>query len=405
MNKQDIRKFLHFGYLPLHTDRYPFEIDNISLMDLPAVREELKKQAHYYLKQAVAKNLSSKKVVVPLSGGVDSRIILAELFHQTNTKQLQTVTFGVPGNLDAEIPARLTRAFGIKHQFVNLLEFDVSEEKLIRFASEERAPANLLEAYYSRTVLQHFDSNKICFSGFIGDRITGSVPPHFLTIDSFEEAKIEFLKNSRVDQTGFLPALSFSDLEIEDDFHTFLSPYEKLDYKIRQVNMTIPIVLGSGFDVHTPLIDPEFVSFFYSIDPKFRKNQSLFFEMAAEYYPEFFRYGVKNFFGATIQSSSFRKNIARKYYYSRRILNRRFPSLQIQDPIQNYTDPYWFYVKNKKTRDLTTRTISDLSKRSVLKDIDPMLALEKVQKGDLKFKNALEVLFNLEIYLKTGAFE
>lgn len=403
MNKQHIRKFLHFGYLPLETGKYPFEVDEISLMDLPENMNDLKKIAHQFLEKTIAKNLPSKKIWVPLSGGVDSRVILAEVFKQADIEQIQTITFGVPGNLDVKLPAKLTRSLGIKHQFINLLDYDFSEDNLVGFASEMIQPTHLLEAYCSRSIFN--DSESVYFSGFIGDRITGSVPSYLQSIELFNSAKIEFLNRNRVDQTGILPILQISDLEIEDDSYSFLSPYEKLDYKIRQVNMTEPIVLGKRSNVRTPLTDSEFVSFFYSIASKYRHNQSLFFEMAADYYPDFFKAGVKNFYGAAIQSSSFRKNINRKYYYGRRILNRKFPSLHIQDPIHNYVDPYWFFVKNKPTAELTAKTISDLSKRSLLTDMNPTLVLEKVQKGEMKFKNALEVLFNLELYLKAGVFE
>ncbi|MEX0661268.1 MAG: asparagine synthase-related protein [Balneolaceae bacterium] len=404
MNNFFLNEFLHFGYLPIHKNRYPFEIEKIQISEIQGDENELKEKAFQCFKNVIKKKLTSKRVLIPLSGGVDSRLILAEIFNQIEREKIRTITFGVPGNLDVELAAKVTSIFDINHQFIDLRSVSFTENELVEFAGKSGTPSNLMEAFWSHSMWKEMEADETVFSGFIGDRITGSVPEHLRKIESFDEAKTVFIDQNRADKSGFLPQMNPEELHVSDDLYSFLSPYEKLDYRIRQMNMTAPIVLGSFSDIQKPLIDSDFVSFFYSIDSAYRNHQSLFFTMARTYYPDFFDIGVKNNFGAPVGSSTFRQKLMRKFMVGRRLINRNSPKLGIQDQLQNYTDPYWFFVKNKATSVLTEKTIEDLSKRSLL-SVNPMIALEKVQKGDMGFAKALEILFNLEIYIKAGVIK
>ncbi|MEX2347524.1 MAG: asparagine synthase-related protein [Balneolaceae bacterium] len=403
--EQSIQVYLHFGYLPVLRNEYPFCIHDVSLNKRYGSPFEIIRKAYRVFNQVISDNLTTKPIVVPLSGGVDSRLVLAGLYHELGPEQMTAVTFGVPGSLDMKLAKKVTDKFNIRHHLINLEEAEISEEKLVDFIRKsEKPPVQLMDAFYNQTIREHFGTDVVYFSGFIGDRITGSVPQALCKTEDFEEAVSQFLQNSRYDRTGFLPVLQPSELILEDDSYSFLSPYEKIDYRIRQVNMTVPIVLDERYDIRCPLIDPEWISFFYSIDPGFRNDQKLFFEMAASCYPDFFSIGVKNFFGAPIHSSRFRKNLSRKISYGKRILHRKFPRLPVHDPLINYVDPYWFYVRNSGTANMVEKSISDLAKRSVLKELDPHYALDKLKRGKMEYVRAVELLFNLEIYLKAGTF-
>lgn len=404
LNKKSINEYLHFGYLPVERDKYPFCIEDVSLNKQDYSSGKVIQEAYQLFEQILSDSSTSKPVIVPLSGGIDSRIILAELYKQLEPEKITAVTFGVPGSLDFELPQKVTRKFGISHHLINLYEQDFSEKKLLDFAAHTQVPSLLVEAYCNDLLRKKMGKKVTIYSGFIGDRIVGSMARHLREIKSFNEAKHLFIRNSKHDKTGFLPVLDVESFEVDDDGYTFLGPYEKIDYKIRLRNMTMAIVLDQNYDYKTPLIDPRLISFFHSIDPRFRDNQVLFFEMAGKYYPEFFNIGVKNFFGAPIQSSQIRKNIARKVAYGRRILHRKFPSLPLKDPLVNYADPFWFYVKNRSTATMVEKSISDLAKRKILKERNPQIALDKLKQGKMEFVHAVELLFNLEIYLKTGAF-
>ncbi|MEX1268582.1 MAG: asparagine synthase-related protein [Balneolaceae bacterium] len=405
MNKKKIREYLHFGYLPAVKNRYPFDISSAKPGKVPDNRSGCVTEMYKLFSKMIRNDSAQKPIVVPLSGGVDSRLILAGLFHELGPEQITAITFGVPESLDMKLAKQVTEKFNIRHHLMNLEEAEISEEKLLNFIREsEKPPVQLLDAFYNQSLRDHYGADVAYFSGFIGDRITGSIPRALCETESFEDALSQFLQNSRYDRTGFLPVLPPSAFTLEDDSCLFLSPYEKIDYRIRQMNMTVPIVLDKRYDIRTPLIDPDWVSFFYSLDSRFRDSQNLFFEMAAACYPDFFSIGIKNFFGAPIRSSQFRKNVSRKISYGKRVLHRKFPRLPVHDPLINYVDPYWFYVRNPGTAKMVEKSISDLAKRSVLKELDPHYALDKLKRGKMEYVRAVELLFNLEIYLKAGTF-
>lgn len=404
MKEKDIHEYLHFGYLPVKKNSYPFDISAVTTGKEPEDGGQDLSKMHELFTQIIRGHATSKPMVVPLSGGTDSRLILAALYREFGPENITAVTFGIPGNLDVILAKKITARFNISHRFINLLETDFSEEKLVDFARSKKVPTLLMDAYFNHLVREYYGKNVVYFSGFIGDRIAGSVPKHLWEINNFEKAGTLFLKNNRYDKAGFLPGLRPSDFTIHNDEYSFLPLYEKIDYRIRQVNMTMPVILDEQYDIRTPLIDPEWISFMYSLPGRFRDGQSLFFEMAATCYPDFFRIGVKNFYGAPVKSSKFQKSISRKICYGRRILHKRFPRIPVTDPLINYTDPFWFYIKNQQTAKMVEKNISDLTRRSIFK-LDPGIALAKLKQGRMEYKQAVELLFTLEIYLKAGFFK
>lgn len=407
MNRDQIKEYLHFGYLPAEKNSYPFRVEEVSLQEVPSKEDDVLREAHRVFEQAISDNIPADRnrtIAVPLSGGVDSRIILAELYRQLGGGNLTAFTFGTPGSLDYELPRKVTARFGISHQIINLHEEDFSEKKLLDYAADSSLPTLLLEAYSNDLLRQRMGARAVCFSGFIGDRIVGSMPPHLRETEGFEPAKRLFLTNNRYDKTGILPELEPADFFVPDDDYDFLKPYEKIDYKIRLRNMTTSIVLDSRYDIRTPLIDPRLISFFYSIPSSFRNHKSLFYRMAAACYPDFFEIGVKNFFGAELAASPLKKTLARKIGYGRRVLSRKLYRFPVKDPLENYISPSYFYLRNRKTSEMVERNLKDLKKRDILDGINPPQVFDQLKKGRMEYKHAVELLFNLEIYLKAGAF-
>jgi len=58
----------------------------------------------------------SPKVVIPLSGGLDSRAILFAALQCKSSTDILTLTYGYPGSFDFEIAAHVARSTGVKHR-------------------------------------------------------------------------------------------------------------------------------------------------------------------------------------------------------------------------------------------------------------------------------------------------
>lgn len=76
----------------------------------------------------------SKDQVVPLSGGMDSRIVLGLLLEFVEASKIKTYTFGVHGSYDYEIPNAIARFLGTQHTNFSSADTHYSVEGLIRAA-------------------------------------------------------------------------------------------------------------------------------------------------------------------------------------------------------------------------------------------------------------------------------
>ncbi|MFW5700924.1 MAG: hypothetical protein ACOCWM_04465, partial [Cyclobacteriaceae bacterium] len=74
---------------------------------------------------------SSSKHIVPLSGGWDSRAILGALCERINNDEIETVTFGVPGQLDYDIGLMIGKKTGVKFNSLDLRLIDFNWEAII----------------------------------------------------------------------------------------------------------------------------------------------------------------------------------------------------------------------------------------------------------------------------------
>ncbi len=123
---------------------------------------------------------SGKRVaVVPLSGGLDSRLVLATLLELLPAKDIHCYTYGFEGHLDYEIAPLVARRAGVSHTLRGFHEisFDLEEfEASVGDLTIENAPSlNLIAHYYTKKLsalcLAELPSDAAIWSGFLGDRV------------------------------------------------------------------------------------------------------------------------------------------------------------------------------------------------------------------------------------------
>ena len=102
----NLDSFLYFGYsLEYKNDIYDVDFSNINKEKYAKADEtELIRLGSKLLRESVS-NLyySNDKHLVPLSGGSDSRALIALLLEHTNVSSIKTYTFGTPKTFDYEI--------------------------------------------------------------------------------------------------------------------------------------------------------------------------------------------------------------------------------------------------------------------------------------------------------------
>jgi asparagine synthetase B (glutamine-hydrolysing) len=174
----DILDIFWFGF-PLREAKQSFDI---SISD---ATETTYKQLKHVLIEATERLLHGQSLaILPLSGGLDSRLILGCLLELLPAKNIYAFNYGLPGQLDFDISPLIAKAMGIHFHQVHLYEASLKPEQFhSKELTIEKTPAHNLIGYgVTKTVSElaieklkvHgacIDEKTAIWSGFLGDRI------------------------------------------------------------------------------------------------------------------------------------------------------------------------------------------------------------------------------------------
>lgn len=298
----------------------------------------------------------NKKIVVPISGGLDSRAILSALIELTPAYNINTYTFGTPGTYDYDIGNLVAKKFGTKHVAFDLNKYVYSFEELSDIARRNDYQTTLFHHPPIRD-LDALYSDKTIWSGFFGDPSSGSklilnddglnLKEHFIKKNLYANQKITSISLDKFNEHILLP---------HEYLQKGISVYETIDFCNRQFKYIAPHVLIRGFNYITPFTDKRWIGFILSIDDKYRINQNLYKKMLISMFPDAFSIKTKNMLGMPLKVSNLRY-IMRKL--SHRIQNNINKIYRLfKDKNINYID----FEKGFKTRDDLLSIINHIEK-------------------------------------------
>ncbi|OIS62112.1 asparagine synthase-related protein [Staphylococcus equorum] len=163
-------EFLQLGYLSQDSKLHEYsEGFNENIIEMNEV--ELLNKGFNLFNSNMEKTLEKQNAIVPISGGLDSRLILSSVLESKNADEIDTITFGTPGSLDYEIGNKIAKKLGTKHTSINIkkLEFEISE--LYNFATEIENPVVMFHNLPKK--IFDYGDNSVLLSGYLGDVISG----------------------------------------------------------------------------------------------------------------------------------------------------------------------------------------------------------------------------------------
>ncbi|WP_161605561.1 asparagine synthase-related protein [Natronorubrum sulfidifaciens] len=309
---------LFFGYLPNHGEiRIPKSIREAAREgQINGSKHELVRQGRDCIRQTFERQLSELPAnthhVVPLSGGLDSRTILAALLNheKINKSNISTITFGTPGTWDFELSQEVAKAAGVENEVIDLTSTDVgwSIDDLVETAAWAERPVPILEARINKIPAEKYSKqNTVLWSGFMGDPTVGSHQPSS-PCDNWNCALEHFIDNNKqvnkhdhpitLDPKEVLPSTPFID-------RAKLSYEEQLDYAIRQQKYIKPIVAPSDELYVKPFIDERWLSFWLNIPPSERNDRRLFKKIVKKEFPNLFSLPTSTNYGLSISRHPF----------------------------------------------------------------------------------------------------
>lgn len=405
--REQINAFLYFGYVPETIWRgweLPFDQalieSGICEYEGKSFGELVDTGAEIFLSLFNQPDVQDREHVVPLSGGMDSRMVLGGLLRKVGKDHLTTTTFGVPGMLDVTIAQKVGEACGATHRFLDtrLLDFSIQ-----RFEREIDNGQHWLPRIKNASALvyEHFGADKTYWSGYLGDIISRgigreSAPP-------VEEARKRFINKARTTK----PALCEPSFDPERWIPASLpaSPevvpaYDQINLGIRQRYLIAPSQLPPGHHCETPYGNREWLRFMLGVPGSMRRDQRLFRAIGRRLFPELMALPIKRSYGLPMDAPAWKKKLASAGLRTSRVLKRlsgRYPG-----PPHTTNQMDWPHElrHHAELRALLENLLPSLEARGVLPWLDIGRYWREHQAGRRDHSSELLLLGSLELSLR-----
>ncbi|MBU2917743.1 asparagine synthase C-terminal domain-containing protein [Psychrosphaera sp. F3M07] len=241
--------------------------------------------------------LNGKKVVCPISAGLDSRAILSELAKRGMQKNVTTFTYSLEDTFELDVARNVSLSLGFKHihlkitgdEIINPNEFiELAEIHDYSIWNSPYVPCSV-----QRKMKEYGD---VLLSGFGGDPIMGSHVAKgkknltdyvFTKYRWLFDSEISFIKGANLNKLYDQLVVETSKFEYGDLAENFDSWY----LFQRNVNMTQHSVLAHRdiFEIISPFMDNRIIEAVKYMSIENREGRVLFLELMKEMYPVTFK--------------------------------------------------------------------------------------------------------------------
>ncbi|WP_161618964.1 asparagine synthase-related protein [Haloarcula marismortui] len=291
----DINTFLHYAYDPSSERSMPAPIPTV-LNNLNSRRNQKKNLVNEGINsfrngiRNKLENTTSNTHVVPLSGGLDSRAILAVLVDEVGLQNVETITYGTKNSFDRRIGTRVSNKVGVSNHVINLHpeETNWNIDKLLEIAKKSGQAIPILDSIVHEKIAEVIPDDATVWSGFMGGELSGSHLPSD-TFSEWEGACAEFARSQ-----AFSPELTASNYDPTDPLPDSpiisadkINYFEQLDFVIRQQALIKNSILQYE-DVVTPFLAQPWLQYILNVPDHCRNDRLLFKNIFTKYYPEIF---------------------------------------------------------------------------------------------------------------------
>ncbi len=300
----------------------------------------------------------NEKIGISLSGGLDSRAILAAVNKLYPDYKGYAFTFGKPECDDIKIAKQCIAKTKWQHKefyFTNDNWFKPRKEK-VWFTD---GMLNMMHMHGSEFLNEVSINTDFVLSGYLGDVVCGA---------SYIQS-LDYLFNKRIDKNiAFIFYKNYaSERWINDNFFDIdhVDPFLMMYRGRRFINMSTLNVL-SYIGTRKPFFDNKLIEFIYSLPDEYRKTNKLYSAMLLKFFPEFFKEIPWQKTGKTIDKkidSNFLSRTLRKV--------KRLPyKIGFLRDNHNYTN-YKNWLKEREiTKEITELLKKEKSQYQKYKDID-----------------------------------
>lgn len=240
--------------------------------------KEAADQLGHIFQRAVERRLSKHRIGVALSGGLDSRALLAATYKADRNLKRYAYTFGTPGCRDHELAMEVAKVCGWEHEFFQFTTSNWFEPRIEKVWHTDglKDLRHMHGGEFQTLVRKKTDIN---LNGYLGDVILGGT---YLW-------QIEFMKKKA---PGYVATKELVDNILQ---HPEWSQYLNGNLEAamlatrgrRLINMGVINQL-SYVDQRLPFMDNELIEFVFALPSQYRRNNKLYAKMLLNVYPDFF---------------------------------------------------------------------------------------------------------------------
>lgn len=277
--------------------------------------------------QQLIRFANGQKIVVPLSGGLDSRLIVYFL-NRLNYKNVLCFTYGKPNNWESKISRNIAKRAGFEwiiipysrkmwNEFINSKE----AKSLFNFACNLSSLPLLQDCLAVKELISVVPKNSIFVPGISADFLAGShITQDLIKINNFSKENLihKYLaKNNISNKKSQTSNNSFFDVMQSDTLTDFICEYENLDYNERQSKYIVNscrIYEYYGYNWTLPFFYKESLFFWKNLELEHKIAKKLFLN----YLEGRFLFEEVNF--KQKSTSNFKKNPSTIFYFLKKTI-------------------------------------------------------------------------------------
>lgn len=283
---------------------FSYATTNTNTSDYKTLKEQTQKVIENSFKRCI-KSLNNRTVILPLSGGFDSRLI-AVMLKKNGYKKVVCYTYGNKNSCEIENSKNTAKALNYKWHFIEYTK-EIIEDYIEK--SEFKEYAHHIGKYSSTPNLQEYfaikyiKEQKLCpedsifIPGYAGDLLGGS---------QFLKVIPKNLKSSKIIDLILSQKFFYNSLSIKDSIHLKKDIYKNLkkinptynnqiassvfeDYDIKEkiakyIFNSASFYSFFNYEYRFPFWDLELISFFKSVPEKYKHMKILFDEVLKDSY-------------------------------------------------------------------------------------------------------------------------
>lgn len=336
--------------------------------------------------------------LVPLSGGMDSRAILAALLEVLPAFEIDTYTHGTFGANDFELGNLVARHAGTRHVSIDLDRVPFTMDALEAAALWSDANTDLAQPAVWHRIARVFGTSTPQWTGFTGDGLGGS---HFRAGPTEERAAVEaYLTEESVYYDWYDRSLPWSGearlVATQTAYDRSLSRHEAIWFDNHVERYTSHHIFMNAFETVNPFMDDAFVDFMLSLPPAWREGKSFFDEMIRGRFPGLFELPTK---GGSWRDAGARQLLWNAQMQARKVAWRAVPGL-VRHPMMSYLDFGHALRHRADVRELADELLHGLASRALLDGNEVRRRWASHRSGKANHRYLLTLLMSLEIALR-----